>query len=128
MYGVFLYTLRHFYKDGLALQAFTCCVLTAPQPHLEKIGHKQWYKSYQLDFLASSHQEPKLPGINHQESQLGSKSICKNIDVLSNAGPCFENMNKNQQYNYALRTRKSLCESLADSALKVFAARLYYFG
>lgn len=100
------------------------CLHCVTQPDLEKIVHKRWYKSYQLDFLASSHQEPQLPGTNHQEPQINSESICENVDVLSMAGLCFEKMNRNQRYNYASRTLKSLCDNLADCAPKVFAARL----
>lgn len=46
------------------------------------------------------------------------------LRILSMPGPNFEIMNRNQQYNFAMRTLKSLADTLADFQPDIFARRL----
>lgn len=47
-----------------------------------------------------------------------------NIELLTMPGPAFNKMNRNQLFNYAMRTLKPIADHLADCSPDFFRARL----
>ncbi|KAM7303422.1 uncharacterized protein ISCGN_013380, partial [Ixodes scapularis] len=98
---------------GLLCRHFLAvCVKFDLKPSFEKAVHKRWFMSCQLEFLgnsvksnpeASSSEEPR---------------------ILSMPGSSFEKMNRNQKFNYAMRTLRAVADNLADCQPDVFATRL----
>lgn len=88
------------------------CVKVGKQPVLEKAVARRWFKAYQIQFLSTSNEDYIEAGCS------------QNPEISSMPGPSFERMNRNQRYNYAMRTLKAVADTLADCKADVFGARL----
>ncbi|XP_064485129.1 uncharacterized protein ZSWIM9-like [Ornithodoros turicata] len=103
-----------FLKMGvLCRHLLAVCDVKKTKPDLSKAVHKRWTKSYMTDFLMSvSGSDTGPPSTEPQ--------------VLQISQPCLAKMNRNQRYNYAMRTLKALADNLADCRPEVFATRLAF--
>ncbi|KAG0430941.1 hypothetical protein HPB47_022240 [Ixodes persulcatus] len=100
-------------KMGLLCRHFLAvCVKFSLKPSLEKAVHKRWFKSCQLEFLSNSAKSNPEAGSSEEPR------------ILSMPGPSFERMNRNQRFNYAMRTLRAVADNLADCQPDVFATRL----
>lgn len=90
------------------------CMKFSIKPDLTKAVHKRWFKSYQLEYMGGAAKTNSEAG-NHEAPE-----------ILSMPGPSFEKMNRNQRYNYALRTLKALVDNMADCQPDFFAERLAF--
>lgn len=113
--------LYHLLKNEAALSAHAVCGRFSLEPCLEQVVSKRWFKSYQVECLGSTVER------NHQEVDSGSEAGSSGeLQVVSMPGPSFEKMNRNQRFNYAMRTLKAVADNLADCQPDVFAARLAF--
>ncbi|KAH8032801.1 hypothetical protein HPB51_001936 [Rhipicephalus microplus] len=96
------------------------CARFDVKPCLKEAVSRRWFKSYQLEFLGTT-------ADNHEQDDIDSESTTESsaeIQALSMPGPSFQKMNRNQCFNYAMRTLKAIADNLADCQPDVFAARL----
>lgn len=97
------------------------CVRFNFGPCLEEVVSKRWFKSYQVECLGSTVER------NHQEADARSGAGSSGeLQVVSMPGHSFEKINRNQRFNYAMRTLKAVAHNLADCQPDVFAARLAF--
>lgn len=82
------------------------------EPDLDKAVRSRWFKRYQAAFLPN------------QQAAAENSTPTDQLRILSMPGPNFEKMNRNQRYNFAMRTLKSLADTLADCQPGIFAQRL----
>lgn len=82
------------------------------EPDLEKAVRSSWFKWYQAALLPN------------QQAAAENSTPTDQLRILSMPGPNFEIMNRNWQYNFAMRTLKSLADTLADFQPDIFAQRL----
>lgn len=93
------------------------------QPDLEKAIHKRWFKSFQLDFLASANQ---TSCDSDETPHCSEEKGLQEVQIQSLPGPSFQTMSRNQRFNYVMRTLKTLADNLADCQPEVFASRLAF--
>ncbi|XP_049517097.1 uncharacterized protein LOC119441311 isoform X2 [Dermacentor silvarum] len=82
-------------------------------PELSKFVKPRWFKFYHLRVMAAD---------NNAEENCDASQ--ESTEPLTMPGPAFHKMNRNQLFNHAMRTLKTIADFLADSPHEVFAARL----
>lgn len=102
-----------FSKMGLPCRhLFAVYVRYDIEPDLEKAVRRRWFKWYQTTSLPNPHAVAE------------NSTPAEQLRVLSMPGPNFDKMNRNQRYNFTMRTLKALADTLADCQPDIFAQRL----
>lgn len=85
-------------------------------PDLSKVVKPRWFKSHHLRIMAAdADAEETCDTASHQST---------NVELLTMPGPAFIKMNRNELFNYAMRTPKSVADHLADCSPDVFRSKL----
>uniref|UniRef100_A0A2R5LBF0 Putative transcription initiation factor tfiid subunit 3 n=1 Tax=Ornithodoros turicata TaxID=34597 RepID=A0A2R5LBF0_9ACAR len=106
-----------FSKMGLLCRHFLAvCDQFNKIPDLKKAVKACWFKSYQLRFMAES-----ATVMANQEPSDNDAA-----EILTLPGPSYQKMNRNQRFNYAMRTFKAIADLLADCPTALFVARLEF--
>lgn len=110
-------TCTTFSKMGLPCRhILAVCERTSVMPDLSKVVKPRWFKSHHLRIMAAdADAEETCDTASHQST---------NVELLTMPGPAFNKMNRNELFNYAMRTLKSVADHLADCSPDVFRAKL----
>lgn len=110
-------TCTTFSKMGLPCRhILAVCERTSVMPDLSKVVKPRWFKSHHLRIMAAdADAEETCDTASHQST---------NVELLTMPGPAFIKMNRNELFNYAMRTPKSVADHLADCSPDVFRAKL----
>lgn len=82
------------------------CERTGIMPDLSKVLKPRWFKSHHLRIMAADADE--------EENCANTSRQSTNVELLTMPGPAFNKMNRNQLFNYAMRTLKPIVDYLAD--------------
>lgn len=111
-------TCTTFSKMGLLCRHFLAvCQQSNKTPDLQKAVKARWFKSHQLGFMAES---------ARKAASEASREETDVTEVLTMPGPSYERVNRNQRFNFAMRTFKAIADHLADCPAAVFTTRLEF--
>ncbi|XP_037512314.2 uncharacterized protein LOC119389173 [Rhipicephalus sanguineus] len=109
-------TCTTFSSLGLICRHFLAvCHKFEKTPDIQKAVKMRWFKSYQIAFMAES---------SDLAADQESPSEIVPVEPLTMPGPSYAKMNRNQRFNYAMRTLKAMADHLADCPADIFSMRL----